>query len=183
MQVLRFRPFQKKVKDKKIMTQFRNLQELMTSLSDEKVYRDYFEKMRWKGNPVCPHCGASKPYRLNDSKTFRSKNKECKKDFSVTVGTIFENNKIPLLKWVAAIYLLSAHKKGISSHQLARDLGVTQKSGWFILHRVRFIMGIPDPEPLDNLVEADETYVGGKFENMNREGGVRNDKKQGQIIK
>ena len=150
------------------MTQFRNLQELMTKLSDDKVCRDYLENMRWQGNPVCPHCGASKPYRLKDGKNFRCRNSECKKDFSVTVGTIFENSKIPLSKWVAAIYLLTGHKKGISSHQLGRDLGVTQKSAWFILHRVRYMFGIPEPEPLDNIVEVDETYVGGKFENMNR---------------
>lgn len=150
------------------MTQFRNLQELMIHFSDEKVCRAYLEEMRWNGNPVCPHCGSAKPYRLNDSKTFRCKNKECKKDFSVTVGTIFENSKIPLSKWIAAIYLLTGHKKGISSHQLARDLGTTQKSAWFILHRVRFMMGEPSPEPLDNIVEVDETYVGGKFDNMSR---------------
>ena len=149
------------------MAQLRNLKELMTNLSNEDVCRSFLEEMRWHGNPVCPHCGASKPYRLKDGKNFRCKNKECKKDFSVTVKTIFENSKIPLSKWVAAIYLLSAHKKGISSHQLARDLGLTQKSAWFVLHRVRYLLGIPEPEPLDNIVEVDETYVGGKFENMN----------------
>jgi len=110
------------------MTQFRNLQELITHFSDEKVCRAYLEEMRWNGNPVCPHCGASKPYRLNDSKTFRCKNKECKKDFSVTVGTIFENSKIPLSKWIAAIYLLTGHKKGISSHQLASSLYLKRQS-------------------------------------------------------
>lgn len=148
------------------MEQFRNLHEVLGHFKDDKTCRDFMEQLRWKGNPVCPHCGASKPYRLKDGKNFRCKNKECKKDFSVTVGTIFENTKIHLSKWIATIYLLTAHKKGISSHQLARDLGVTQKTGWFLLHRARLLMTDPQPAQLENVVEVDETYVGGKWENM-----------------
>jgi transposase-like protein len=153
----------------------KNLGELMLKLSSEDVCRSYMEQMRWGGNPICPHCGAHNPYRLGDGKTFRCKEKTCKKDFSVTVGTIFENSKIKLRIWIAAGYLLSAHKKGISSHQLARDLGITQKTGWFVLQRLRLIMGDPEPEPLQNVVEVDETYVGGKLANMNR-------KKRKQIV-
>ena len=81
---------------------------------------------------------------------------------------IFENSKIPLSTWMAAMYILTGHKKGISSIQLAKDLGVTQKTAWFMNHRIRLIMGEPAPPPLDNIVEVDETYVGGKFANMNR---------------
>src|SRR5258706_15158066 len=150
------------------LLEFKNLKELMTKLADEKVCRAYVEQMRWGGNPVCPHCGETKPYRLKDGKAFRCRNKGCKKDFSITVGTIFENSKIALSTWLAAIYVLTGHKKGISSHQLARDLGVTQKTAWFLNHRIRLIMDIPDPEPLDNVVEVDETYVGGKLPLMNR---------------
>jgi hypothetical protein len=84
------------------------------------------------------------------------------------VGTVFENSKVKLSTWMAAIWLLTGHKKGISSLQLSRDLGITQKTAWFILHRVRLIMGDPNPAPLANIVEVDETYVGGKFANMNR---------------
>jgi len=69
---------------------------------------------------------------------------------------------------MGAMFILSGHKKGVSSCQIARDLGVTQKTGWFILHRIRHIMGDPDPQPLNNIVEVDETYGGGKFQNMNR---------------
>ncbi|WP_462250847.1 IS1595 family transposase, partial [Ferruginibacter sp.] len=94
--------------------------------------------------------------------------KSCKKNFSLTVGTIFEKSKIPLSTWMAAVYVITAHKKGISSLQLARDLGVTQKTAWFMNHRIRIIMGEPAPEPLECMVEVDETYVGGKFANMNR---------------
>jgi transposase-like protein len=147
----------------------KNLKELMSKLTDESVCREYMEQMRWNGNPVCPHCGQAKPYKLGDGKSYRCKSKTCKKDFTVTVGTVFENSKIPLSTWIAAGYVLSAHKKGISSCQLARDLGITQKSAWFVLHRLRFAMGDPEPEPLENIVEVDETYIGGKWDNMNKE--------------
>ena len=150
------------------MLQFKNLMELMVQLSDEKVARQHMEEMRWGGEPFCPHCGSTKPYKLKDGKTYRCKDKTCKRDFTVTVGTVFENSKVKLSTWMAAIYLLTGHKKGISSLQLGRDLGITQKTAWFVLHRVRLIMGDPNPAPLDNIVEVDETYIGGKFANMNR---------------
>jgi transposase-like protein len=150
------------------MLEFKNLKEMMEKLSDDRVARMHMEEMRWGGNPVCPHCGSSKPYILKDGKTYRCKDKTCKKDFTVTVGTVFENSKISISKWMCAVYIITAHKKGISSHQLARDLGVRQATAWFMLHRIRFIMGEPEPAPLDNIVEVDETYVGGKFDKMNR---------------
>jgi transposase-like protein len=150
------------------MLEFKSLKDLLTKLSDEKVAREYVEDMRWGGNPVCPHCGAFKPYKLKDGKTYRCKDKTCKRDFTVLVGSIFENSKIPLSTWMAALYLLTGHKKGISSLQLGRDLGVTQKTAWFMTHRIRLIMGEPEPAPLECIVEVDETYVGGKFANMNR---------------
>jgi transposase-like protein len=150
------------------MLAFKNLKELLTKLSDEKVCQNYMEEMRWGGNPVCPHCQAEKPYRLKNGKTFRCANKECRKNFTVTVGTVFENSKIPYSTWLAAIYLLTGRKKGCSSLQLARDLGITQKTAWFVLHRIRYIMGDPNPGPLDNIVEVDETYVGGTFANMSK---------------
>lgn len=148
--------------------EFKNLKELMAYLKDESDCREYYAQLRWGGNPICPHCNHSKPYKLKDGKLYRCRFKGCKKNFSVTVGTIFEKSKIPLATWMGAIYLISAHKKGISSLQLSRDMGITQKTAWFILHRIRHIMGDPNPAPLDNIVEIDETYVGGKFANMNR---------------
>lgn len=148
------------------LTDFKNLKELMAHFSNDDVCRAYMEKMRWGDNPVCPHCGEGKPYKLKDGKAWRCKSRTCRKDFSVTVGTIFENSKVKLSTWLAALYLLTGHKKGISSLQLGRDLGVTQKTAWFILHRIRLIMGEPEPEQLDNIVEVDETYVGGKWDNM-----------------
>lgn len=140
----------------------------MSHLGDEAACRAYMEQMRWGGDPVCPHCGQRSPYKLKDGKTYRCKSKTCKKDFTVTVGTVFENSKVPLSTWIAATWFLSAHKKGISSLQLSRDLGITQKTAWFVLHRLRLIMDNPEPEPLEDVVEVDETYVGGKWSNMNK---------------
>jgi transposase-like protein len=148
--------------------EFKNLKQLMAYLSDDKRCREYYAELRWGGNPVCPHCNHPKPYLIRGGKLYRCSAKTCKKNFSVVKGTIFEKSLIPLSTWMGAVYILSAHKKGISSCQLAKDLGVTQATGWFILHRIRFIMGDPEPEPLTNIVEIDETYVGGKFANMNR---------------
>jgi len=148
--------------------EFKNFKELMTYLKDEDACREYYALLRWGGNPTCPHCGSPKPYKLKGGKLYRCSDKTCKKNFTVTVGTIFEKSKISLATWMGAVYLISAHKKGISSLQLGRDLGVTQKTAWFILHRIRHIMGDPAPAPLTNIVEVDETYVGGKFANMNR---------------
>jgi transposase-like protein len=146
--------------------EFRNLKELMVKLADEKVCRAYAEELRWRGNILCPHCNEPKPYRLKDGKTYRCKAKTCKKDFTVTVGTIMENSKIPLSTWMAAIYVCTAHKKGISSIQLGKDLGVTQKSAWFMWHRIRTMLCPNNEEQLTNIVEVDETYVGGKWKNM-----------------
>ena len=140
----------------------------MSKLGSEDVCRSYMEEMRWGSEPFCPHCNAYNPYRLKDGKTFRCKSKTCKKDFTVTVGTVFEGSKLPLSTWIAAGYLISAHKKGISSCQLARDLGIGQKAAWFVLHRLRLIMGGNDDDPLQNVVEIDECYVGGKIPNMNK---------------
>ena len=150
------------------LLEFKNLKEVMQKFSDEKICRNFMEQMRWGDAPFCPHCNATKPYKLKDGKTYRCKDKTCKKDFTVTVGTVFENSKVLLSTWIAAIYLITAHKKGISSLQLGRDLGVTQKTAWFLNHRIRYIMGDPQEGPLDNIVEVDETYCGGKFSNMNR---------------
>jgi transposase-like protein len=150
------------------MLEFKNLKELMQKMSNEDVCRQHMEEMRWGSAPFCPHCSSTKPYRLKDGKTFRCSSKGCRKNFTVTVGTVFENSKVKLSTWMAAIYLCTAHKKGVSSLQLSRDLGITQKTAWFVLHRVRFIIGEPMPEQLEDIVEIDETYVGGKWHKMTR---------------
>jgi len=136
--------------------------------SDEEC-RSYLERMRWPNGVHCPKCGANNPYKLIRRKP--SKNyvktlyrcRSCQKQFTATVGTIFEDSKIPLNKWFATIYLMCASKKGISAHQIHRQLGITYKSAWFMCHSIREAMrdkGVLSP--LTGTIEADETYVGGK---------------------
>lgn len=150
---------------------FNNLRELVTSMPDEKSCREYLAKQRWPdGKAICPHCGCSKSYVIEGGKKYKCANSECYKKFSVIVGTVFEASNIPLTKWFMAIYLCTAHKKGISSYQLGRDIGVTQKTGWFMLHRIREIMK-PNMNIVlgsKGIVEADETFVGGRIANHSR---------------
>ena len=135
--------------------------------SDEECKR-FLEAMRWPDGPWCPKCGEKDPYtvvRKTPSKNAVKslyKCRACLRQFSATVGTIFEDSKIPLSKWFAAIYLMCASKKGISAHQLHRQLGVTYKSAWFMCHRIREAMKDKSFPQLTGVVEADETYVGGK---------------------
>jgi transposase-like protein len=132
---------------------------------------DYLESIRWPNGPVCPHCGEAerKHYRLPNKTRRLWKCAACRKQFTVTVGTIFERSHIPLNKWLLAFYLLCSSKKGMSAHQLHRMLGVTYKSAWFMAHRIRYAMTQPPFRArLKGTVEADETYVGGKPRRANR---------------
>lgn len=146
----------------------------MTSLNaphfhDDAKAREYLEAIRWPNGPVCPHCGSAEEghYALK-GKAHRPglwKCKDCRKQFSVTVGTVFERSKIPLSKWLMAAYLLCSSKKGMSAHQLHRTLGVTYKTAWFLAHRIRHAMETPETAPMGSgggVVEADETYIGKK---------------------
>lgn len=149
----------------------KNLIDVMMHFSDESVCKKYLEKKRWEdGNIICPHC-------KHDGKIYIMKKNykcsSCRKQFSVTKGTIFENSAIPLQKWFAAIWLMTSHKKGISSLQLHRDLGVTQKSAWFMLQRIRYAMGNGDNFSLEGTVEVDETYIGGKNKNRHKSKKVK----------
>lgn len=142
--------------------QFNSLPDLIKRFPDDASARTYLEKRKWNGNPVCPHCGCIGAYTLKDGKTYKCKDKLCAKKFTVTVGTIMENSNIPLNTWFAAIYIATAHKKGISSVQLAKDLDITQKSAWFMLHRIREMVREKKQEKLKGVVEADETYLADK---------------------
>ncbi len=140
--------------------------------SDETEARKYLEAIRWPNGPVCPHCGVEGGHYALKAKTEGSKTAarpglykcaDCRKQFSVTVGTVFERSKVPLTKWLLAAYLLTSSKKGMSAHQLHRTLGVTYKTAWFLAHRIREAM-IVAPTGLmgsgGGTVEADETYIG-----------------------
>jgi len=150
------------------MTQFKNLIEITQYFSDRQICIDYLTQIRWKGNVTCTHCGHGKVYELKGENK-RYKCAACRKQFSVIKGTIFENSPIPLQKWFIATYLLLSHKKGISSCQLAKDISVSQKTAWFMLHRIRFAVQTQSFEmPATAIVECDETYVGGKSKNKHR---------------
>ncbi|HYG02959.1 MAG TPA: IS1595 family transposase [Chryseosolibacter sp.] len=145
---------------------FNSLIELLDKFPTEEACREYLIEQRWNGKPVCPHCGVDKkPYVIEGGKRYKCSEKDCHKKFSVTVGTFFENSNIPLRTWFAAMYLITAHKKGISSCQLARDLNIHQKTAWFILHRIRAMVASQAPEMLKEEVQVDETFVGGKDKN------------------
>lgn len=148
---------------------FTNLKELIQSMPTEQVCREYLAKIRWNdGKPKCPFCGWDKCYVIEGGKKYKCANNTCYKKFSVTVGTIFEASNIPLSKWFMAVYLVSAHKKGISSYQLAKDIGIAQKSAWFMLHRIREMMREKTNNKMYNTVEVDECYIGGSVKNMNK---------------
>jgi len=135
---------------------------------NEKEAFKYVESIIWKDGKQCPHCKATeKLYEINGVSTRVGLNKcgNCKKQFTVRIGTIFEDSHIPLHKWLQAIFLMSSSKKGISSHQLHRTLEITYKSAWFLSHRIREAMrenDLPIMGGEDKIVEADETYIGNK---------------------
>lgn len=138
------------------MTNFKSILELTERFPDERACIEHLEWLRWDGNVVSPFDPESKVYKC---KGIRYKCKNTGKYFNVKTGTIFEDTKIPLKKWFMALYIFSAHKKGISSHQLARDIDVTQKTAWFILHRLRYAFDHPNFKlSMGGEVEADETY-------------------------
>lgn len=136
--------------------------------TDEQC-REYLEHQRWPNGAVCPKCGTANPYILERKSKTKNKVQKlykcrtCRKQFTATIGTIFEDSHIPLNKWFAAIFTMCASKKGVSAHQLHRMLGVTYKSAWFMAHRIRESMRDKGVfTQLSGTVEADETYIGGK---------------------
>lgn len=146
-----------------MQTDFKNLKGLLDFFKTDDICKTWYEQQRWGGSPVCPHCNHDKVYRT--TRGFKCANKTCYKKFSVTVGTIFENSKIGLRTWFAAMYLISTGKKGVSSLQLAEQLGITQKTAWFVLSRIREMLKENAPEKLTGTVEIDEAYFGGKISN------------------
>ena len=150
------------------MKTFKNIFDFQKEFNNEEKCRGYLEQQRWNGTPACPFCGSINVCRFKNGKIFKCREKGCRAKFSVTVGTVYENSKIPLSKWFLATYILSVHSKGISSLQLATWLGVTQKTAWFLNHRIRVMLTNNDPELLDGIVEVDECYIGGLESNKHR---------------
>ena len=146
--------------------QFDSLIQIADYFKTEEICKKVIAQERWgNGKAVCPYCGCTHTYMTEEGRYIC---KDCHSHFSVLVGTIFENTKINLRKWFMAMYLISSHKKGISSCQLARDIKVTQKTAWFILHKVRGLYGQSDATALKGEVEMDEMYLGGRETNKHQ---------------
>ena len=157
---------------------FNSIYELTSYFNSEDKCRKAIFESRWdKNDVICPLCGQHHCVSRTDGRFHCS---HCKANFSVTVGTIFENTKIPLVKWFLAMYLISCHKKGISSVQLATDISVTQKTAWFILHKVRTLFAQEDVT-LSGVVECDEMYLGGR--ETNKHDSKKTEKTQGRSTK
>jgi transposase-like protein len=146
-----------------------NLSELAKNFSTEESAIRYLEAKLWPDGPVCPHCGVlGEAFEMHSHKGTKNKMRPglwkcsaCRKTFRVTVGTIFEDSHIPLHKWMLAIHLMCASKKGMSAHQLHRMLGIGYRAAWFMGHRIRHAMNQPHDDKLRGTIEGDETYIGG----------------------
>lgn len=158
---------------------FNSLMEMMRFFSTEEKCIEYLEHIRWNGNVISPFDPTSKVYKCSKGYWCRNTNKS----FNVKTRTIFENSKIPLRKWFVAMWLITSHKKGISSVQLSKDIGVTQKTGWFMLQRIRICFESQNHNILNNEVEVDETYIGGRERNKNQQSPSRVKGTQGRSVK
>lgn len=147
-----------------INQKFNSILDLLKAFPDEQTCIDLLTELRWNGNVVSPFDPTSKVYICKGNK-YRCKNTG--KYFNVRTGTLFDNTKVELQKWFLAIFLVTSHKKGISSLQLAKDIDVTQKTSWFMLQRIRNCFGFDNEGPLtEGEVEIDETFVGDKNKNL-----------------
>ncbi len=152
-----------------MLPQFKTLIDLFEAFPTEQSAVDHLTAIRWADGKFCPLCGNVDGARIGSLKGGRHKCYVCRGNFSIKVGTVFQDTKIPMRKWFAAIWMITAHPKGIASTTLATDLGVTQKTAWFMLHRLRHAARTDSfNEPLTGEVEVDETYVGGKTHNMHK---------------
>jgi transposase-like protein len=152
----------------------KTLQSAIKHYSGEQVCIDAVARLRWPNGPECPACGHKEHYYLKTQK--RWKCRECYKQFTVKLGTVFEYSPISLTKWLPALWMLCNCKNGISSYELARDLGVSQKAAWFMLQRLRLALqdgGIMKIGGTGAEVEVDETFIGGKARNMHKDRRIK----------
>jgi transposase-like protein len=147
------------------------LLEAVRYFSDLDVATEFVAKMRWPDGPVCPRCEGREYSYITTRRLWKCKS--CKKQYSVKLGSIFEDSALGLDKWLPAVWLIANSKNGISSHELGRALGTTQKSAWFMLHRIRLAMQSGSFDMLSGTVEVDETFIGGKARNMHKADRVR----------
>ncbi len=161
-----------------MLPNFSSILDLLKAFPTEQECINHLEQLRWNGNVVSPFDADSKVYKCAGNK-YKCKNTG--KYFNVKTDTIFDDTKVPLQKWFLALYVFSSHKKGISSHQLAKDISVTQKTAWFMLHRLRYAFDHPAfKSALGEVVEIDETFVGG--EAINKHSKKKNKNEKGNTI-
>lgn len=147
------------------------LLEAVQHFADKDVALDFIVRLRWPDGVTCLDCGAADPYFLKSRRVWKCKG--CKRQFSAKVGTIFEDSPISLSKWLPAMWLIANAKNGISSYELARAIGVTQKTAWFMLHRIRLAMQSDSFQKIDGEVEVDETFIGGRARFMHKDKRAR----------
>lgn len=147
----------------------KTLLEAVRYFADLDVATQFVAEMRWPDGPRCPDCGFGEYSYLTTRRIWKCKNKTCRKQYSVKKGTIFEDSPIGLDKWLAAIWMVANCRNGVSSHEMGRSIGVTQKTAWFMLHRIRLAMQSGSFEKLGGEVEVDETFIGGKARNMHKD--------------
>lgn len=163
---------------------FKTIQQFNDYFKVEKSCYKFLEKQRWNNKPVCPHCGSEKHYKVKcrgksaDIPAYRCGNRTCDLPFSVRIKSILEGSRIELRKWLQAIFEISTAKKGISSIELSVRIGISQKSAWFMNHKIREMLEEAEPEMMSVVVEADEAFVGGK--NKNRHANKKAPKSQGR---
>lgn len=158
-------------------TAFKSVVDLMAKLKTDSDCRNYLKQLLWKTDMPsgCPRCGNTTTYAFKDGRTYKCA--ACREKFNLLTGTIFENTKLPLNKWIACLWMSTSYKRGISSYQVARNIGVTQKTAWFMMQRIRQLFEHLKPESLEGVCTCDETFVGGK--NKNRHKNKRYDFKNG----
>lgn len=158
------------------------IQQLPLACADEKAAIEFMENKRWGNAPACPHCGSLNPYQMKDAKTgerqvnYRWRCHDCKAQYTVRIGTVFEDSRIPMRHWCYGFWRAATSKKGVSALEIHRHTGVSYKSALFMLHRIRFAMSSSVDGPLKGDVEVDETYVGGKPRYRSKKMGPRGTK-------
>src|SRR3954470_9769891 len=146
------------------------LLEAVRHFSDLAVCHEYMVNVKWPdGKVICPKCGSDHVGEIKSRRMFQCKAKGCRKQFSAKVGTIFEDSSLGLDKWFVGVWCIANAKNGISSHELGRALGITQKSAWHMLHRIRLALNTGSFKKIKGETEADESFIGGAAKNMHRE--------------